>query len=257
MSDSLAEKLGLHLSTTKRRIVVADGSTGECAGILQEIPVSFGNIVVRLDFMVIKSLPYDLIIGSPTLVEMCACIDLYHQTVKVRKDGKTETLNLVYEPEMYEDTDEELTTDTESDIGEESEKDEYSAFVLTFYDVADSSDVGKDVDPVEDKVAHLSDEYTAEVKQLFQSYPDVIASSFDDVRPFKCRIMHRFELTSDELIFQKLRRLPPKFNDIVKKDVGHMLNAGIITPVEFSWTSPIVLVTKKDGSPRFESTTGS
>ena len=30
-----------------------------------------------------------------------------------------------------------------------------------------------------------------------------------------------------------------------------MWNAGIITPVESSWTSPINLVTKEDGSSRF------
>ncbi len=86
---------------------------------------------------------------------------------------------------------------------------------------------------------------------MFQSYPDVIAYSFDDVRPSKCMTTHRFELTSEEPIFQKLRRLPPKFNDIVNKEVDRMLTAGIITPVESSWTSPIVLVTKNDGVPRF------
>ncbi len=53
------------------------------------------------------------------MVDICACMDLYHQTVKMRKDDKTETLNLVYESEMYEDTEDELTTDTESDIGGE------------------------------------------------------------------------------------------------------------------------------------------
>ncbi len=81
MADSLKEKLRLQLSIRKRRIVVADGSTRDCTVILKEIPVSFGDIVVRLDFMVIKSLPHDVIIGSPTLVEICACINLYHQTV--------------------------------------------------------------------------------------------------------------------------------------------------------------------------------
>ncbi len=113
MSDTLAEKLRLKLAPTKRRIVVADATTGECAGILEEIPVSFGSIVVRFNFMVTKLLSYDLIVRSPTLVDMCACIDLYHKTVKVRKDGQTETLNLVYEPEMYEDTEDELTTERE------------------------------------------------------------------------------------------------------------------------------------------------
>ncbi len=107
------------------------------------------------------------------------------------------------------------------------------------------------MDQVEGKVAHLSGEYAAEVKHLFHSYPDVIAYSFHDVRPSKCKTRHRFELTSDEPIFLNLRRLPPRFNDIVKKEVDRMLTAGIITPVESSWTSPIVLVTKKDGRPRF------
>ncbi len=60
-----------------------------------------------------------------------------------------------------------------------------------------------------------------------------------------------FELASEEPIFQKLRRLPPKLNYMVKKEVDRMLTAGTITPVEPSWTSPTVLVTKKYGSPRF------
>ena len=30
-----------------------------------------------------------------------------------------------------------------------------------------------------------------------------------------------------------------------------MLQEGIITPVESAWTSPIVLATERDGSPRF------
>ncbi len=47
------------------------------------------------------------------------------------------------------------------------------------------------------------------------------------------------------------RRLSTNFNNIVKKEVDRMLNAGIVTPVESSWTSPIVLATKKDGRPRF------
>ena len=75
--------------------------------------------------------------------------------------------------------------------------------------------------------------------------------SFDDVQPSKCRSTHRCELTPDEPIFQKLRRLTPKFNGIIKKEVDGMFNLGIITPEESSWTPPIVLVMKKYGSPRF------
>ncbi len=111
--------------------------------------------------------------------------------------------------------------------------------------------IGKYVDPGEGKVTHLSEEYAAEVKHMFQSYQGVIAYSFNDVRPYKCKATHRFEFTSEDPKFLRLRRLCPKFYDIVKKEVDRMLNADIITPVESSWTLPIVLVTKKDGRPKF------
>ncbi len=56
---------------------------------------------------------------------------------------------------MYKDTDEELTTSRESDIGEESEEDEYSAFVLTLSDSTESFAVEKKDDLVEEKDAYL------------------------------------------------------------------------------------------------------
>ncbi len=96
MSDRLANKLKLSLTPTERRIIVADGSTEGCKGIASDVPVCFGMIVVRLKFIVIESVPYDLILGTPALVHIRARIDMYSQTVQVKKDRKTEVLNLVY-----------------------------------------------------------------------------------------------------------------------------------------------------------------
>ena len=121
MSDNLADKLGLEPSPTERRIIVADRTSGSCAGSISGISVSFGSIVMRLDFLVIASVPYDLIIGASNLVEMRACIDMYHQTVTIGNHGKTEVLNLIYEPETWYGSDDELTTESESDIGEDSD----------------------------------------------------------------------------------------------------------------------------------------
>ena len=122
MIDKSANKLRLELSPTEIRVIVADGTSGICAGSISGIPVSFGSIVMRLDFLVIASVPYDLIFGASTLVEMRACTDMYHQTVSVRNHGKTEVLNLVYEPETWDGSDDELKTESESDIREDSIK---------------------------------------------------------------------------------------------------------------------------------------
>ena len=40
-------------------------------------------------------------------------------------------------------------------------------------------------------------------------------------------------------------------NEVVRKEVDRMLAAGIITAVESSWTYPVVIDTRKDGSLRF------
>ncbi len=39
-------------------------------------------------------------------------------------------------------------------------------------------------------------------------------------------------------------------NDIVRKEINRMLAADIITPVDSPWTSPVVIDTKEDRSPR-------
>ena len=40
-------------------------------------------------------------------------------------------MNLAKEPETWDRSDDELTTKSKSDIGEDSDKEDYSAFVLT------------------------------------------------------------------------------------------------------------------------------
>lgn len=52
-------------------------------------------------------------------------------------------------------------------------------------------------------------------------------------------------------IHQGLRPTSPAEREIVRKEVEKMLAAGAIRPSKSPWCSPIVLVTKKDGSVRF------
>lgn len=54
------------------------------------MPVSFGSTVMRFDFLVIGSVAYELMIGAQPLVEMYACINTYHQAVKMRRTEEQE-----------------------------------------------------------------------------------------------------------------------------------------------------------------------
>ena len=47
---------------------------------------------------------------------MRACIDMYHQTVTIRNHCKAEVLNLVHDTETWDGSEDELKTESESDI---------------------------------------------------------------------------------------------------------------------------------------------
>ncbi len=76
---------------------------------------------------------YDLIIGTLALAQIRARIDMYIRTIHERKDRKAEMLHLVYEPELFDATDDELTRgiEKETDAGKVLEKDDFSGLVLT------------------------------------------------------------------------------------------------------------------------------
>ncbi len=104
---------------------------------------------------------------------------------------------------------------------------------------------------LDEKLKHLNNILALKVKQVVQKHPGVIASSFEDVRLTTVSVKHSFELTTNNPIYQKARRMSPTHNEIVRKEVDRVLAAGIITPVKSSCTSPVVIATKKDGSLRF------
>ena len=89
------------------------------------------------------------------------------------------------------------------------------------------------------------------VKKIIRDHPEVIASPFEEVNPSTVPVTHHFELTSKNPISWKERRRSASYNEIIRKRIDRMLLASIVIPVESSWTSPVVIATKKDGSPRF------
>ena len=110
-STALPIKLKLNPIPSNRRIIAADGSSGSCHGVVSEIPIRFGDIMNRLDFMIVDSVACDLIIGAPTLVKLCTRMDLYHQPVNLPHNG----LNLEYELEIDNNTGKSVTSESDSE----------------------------------------------------------------------------------------------------------------------------------------------
>ena len=83
--------------------------------------------------------------------------------------------------------------------------------------------------------------------ELLLSVPEVLSTT-----PGRTQLVcHKICAGNTAPIQQKPYRVPYSQGDVIKKELDHMLQAGVIRPSTSPWASPIVLVTKKDGSVRF------
>ena len=64
-------------------------------------------------------------------------------------------------------------------------------------------------------------------------------------------VTHKVNTENHEPIRLPYRRLPLSKLDVMEQEVNKMLERNIISPSESPWSSPVVMVTKKDGSIRF------
>ncbi len=89
-----------------------------------------------------------------------------------------------------------------------------------------------------------------EVAAAIYEYQDVFSSGPDDIGCTDL-VTHSIDTGEHRPIRVPPRRLPITKQDVEKAEVQKMLDKGVIEPCQSSWASPVVLVTKKDGSTRF------
>ena len=117
------------------------------------------------------------------------------------------------------------------------------------------------IEPSAESTEHLSEmlrcmgngldvEQIKRVKNTVFLYRDVFASPSGELG-HTAIVQHTIDTGGSHPIKQSPRRLPQVQRDIADKEVEKMLEKGFIEPSDSPWASPIVLVTKKDGSTRF------
>lgn len=74
---------------------------------------------------------------------------------------------------------------------------------------------------------------------------------FDSIQGPTNQIQHHIRVTTKIPIKQRYRPQNPKMQEVINTEVDRMLEEDIIEPSSSPWSSPIVIVKKKDGKPRF------
>jgi hypothetical protein len=97
---------------------------------------------------------------------------------------------------------------------------------------------------------NLTSSQTHVVAQLLEEFSDVFAKNDTNMRCFDA-IKHTIDTGDARPIQQRMRRTPLGFEAEEEKHLESMLSAGVVQPSMSAWSSPPVLVRKKDGSVRW------
>lgn len=118
-------------------------------------------------------------------------------------------------------------------------------------DDSDLNDSPSHLNPEGPENVNISDELgereTRDIKTLLCKYSDVLT----DAPGLTTLAKHEIRLTSEKPVRTKPYPLPFTSRETVCEEVRRMLETGIIEPSTSPYTSPIVIVKKKDGSNRF------
>ncbi|KAK3085949.1 hypothetical protein FSP39_011202 [Pinctada imbricata] len=95
--------------------------------------------------------------------------------------------------------------------------------------------------------SELSPEQNLKVIDVLNSFSDVLT----DLPGRTCVLQHNIQLTCEVPVRANARPIPYTMLDVVNEEVDKMITLDIIEPSISSYSSPIVIVKKKDGTNRF------
>ena len=176
------------------------------------LDLKIGEKELNGEFFVSQPLAHDIIIGSDIMKENCIDIVFSTGTIKI---GKTSTPLI--------------------DNGIKSNK------------------VCQISSPRASELVNLSERLTVDetdlIKRLIDRYSDVFSKDETDIG--RCEITHHIELTSNDPVRARSYRLPYSQRQLVEQEIDKLLRMGVIRRSKSDFTSPAILVKKKDGTPRF------
>ena len=112
------------------------------------------------------------------------------------------------------------------------------------------TDDGWDLTPQIRGAGTLRDDEERDLRALVTRYSDVFAMTSDEIGRTTVQ-HHSIETKGKGPIFQPARRLPWAARESTRQLVDEMKQQGVVEDSTSPWSSPIVLVKKKDGSTRF------
>ena len=249
ISADFAKRQGLKVTKDQQVFIrLADGTTSEPLGRVQEVSLQIGKIKSCFDAVVLPKVDYEVLLGIPVLQQLRAKTDWsttsflfdWYGTVEEVKAITSRPLPTAAAPLFPAESAEDLETDSDlTDDGSTISFDDVRRLQLepkTGWEALD--------------ISHLE---TADQSRLREILATTIEKNSPDPQKLgrTTKTRHRIQLTSEEVLKAAPARTTPNEDRIIDESVRQMLAQGVIRQVQSPYTSRVVLVPKKDGTLRF------
>lgn len=224
------------------RVTVGNGEVLTCGGECQRVPLQLGDAIFPVDLLLLPVFGADIVLGVHWLAELGPIVfDYQHLWMEFQSGDTTIRLHGLHQPSIQDTTPTSLRRNIHSTTTQQ-----FLHLSVSFADMGpdQSSPTQPHIQPT------APSQFTDQLQQLLLRYNDIF--SLPTGLPPERTFDHKIPLLPGAPPVNVRPYKYPHFQKAeIERLVGEMLREGIIRPSTSPFSSPIILVKKKDGSWRF------
>lgn len=266
ISQEFLKQMGKEIEKSTKIIMIdINGERKTPLGKISNVIVEANNDKWELEMLVTSSTSYNVVLGNDWLSKVKGTINFKKRILVYEWDNEYNQLPIscwqkfknpqkLYKIELHEENNdyelelEEINEDNEenylNEIIEHLEEQRYNKVQIEKDDTL--LQITKEKKTV---IGQVNEKQKEQLRKLLLKYEEVIAKEGELGQTDLYQ--HHIYTENVPPISQRAYQTGPKEDSIIKAEIEKGLKAGLIRPSKSPWTSPVVLVKKKDGKTRF------